>query len=87
MSTVKLKRLKINQYRNVRPGTELHFDDGVNLVLGQNGSGKTTLLNLISAIVSHDLSSLQDASFNFEYELHSDQCHATVQIESHPRQV
>ncbi len=85
MSTVKLKRLKINQYRNVRPGTELRFDDGVNLVLGQNGSGKTTLLNLISAIVSHDLSSLQDASFNFEYELHSDQCHATVQIESHPR--
>lgn len=47
---VKLKRLKILKYRNVRPGTELHFDDGVNLILGQNASGKTTLLALISAV-------------------------------------
>jgi len=80
MSTVKLKRLKIHQYRNVKPGTELHFDDGVNLVLGQNGSGKTTLLNLISAIVSHDFSGLKNETFNLEYELRSEQCTAQVQI-------
>jgi len=44
----KLKRLKINKYRNVVPGTELHFHDGINILLGKNASGKTTLLNLIS---------------------------------------
>ena len=27
MPGVKLKHLKIHQYRNVRPGTELRFDD------------------------------------------------------------
>ncbi len=86
MSTVKLKRLKIDQYRNVRPGTELHFDDGVNLVLGQNGSGKTTLLNLISVIVSHDFSGLKDESFNLEYELLSEQCTTRVQITNRARQ-
>ena len=42
---VRLKWLKINKYRNVRP-TTLRFDDGANLVLGLNGSGKTTLLKL-----------------------------------------
>ena len=50
MPGVKLKHLKIHQYRNVRPGTELRFDDGINLVLGQNASGKTTLLSLLSAV-------------------------------------
>lgn len=69
MSKVKLKRLKINKYRNVRPGTELHFDDGVNLVLGQNGSGKTTLLGLIAAVAGSDFSRLQDEAFELEYNL------------------
>jgi energy-coupling factor transporter ATP-binding protein EcfA2 len=63
MSTVKLKRLKINQYRNVRPGTELHFDDGVNLVLGQNGSGKTTLLGLLSMVCGWYFEELEDEEF------------------------
>ena len=66
---VKLKRLKINQYRNVRPGTELHFDDGVNLVLGQNGSGKTTLLALISAVCRSTFIELANEVFNLEFEL------------------
>jgi energy-coupling factor transporter ATP-binding protein EcfA2 len=66
---VKLKRLKINQYRNVRPGTELHFDDGVNLVLGQNGSGKTTLLALLSTVCRSTFTELADEVFNLEFEL------------------
>jgi len=70
MSTVKLKRLKINQYRNVRPGTELHFDDGVNLVLGQNGSGKTTLLGLLSMVCGWNFAELEDEEFAIEFELH-----------------
>jgi len=66
---VKLKRLKINKYRNVRPGTELRFDDGFNLVLGKNGGGKTTLLGLIAHVLSQDFSSMQDEVFSLEYEL------------------
>jgi energy-coupling factor transporter ATP-binding protein EcfA2 len=69
MSTVKLKRLKINQYRNVRPGTELHFDDGVNLVLGQNAAGKTTLLSLLSAVSRSAFEELSHEEFDLEYEL------------------
>jgi energy-coupling factor transporter ATP-binding protein EcfA2 len=68
MSTVKLKRLKIDQYRNVKPGTELHFDDGVNLVLGQNGSGKTTLLGLISMVCGWYFAELEDEEFSIEFE-------------------
>jgi recombinational DNA repair ATPase RecF len=44
---VKLKRLKIGKYRNVKPGTELRFRDSLNVLLGRNGTGKTTLLNLM----------------------------------------
>lgn len=65
---VKLKRLKILKYRNVKPGTELHFDDGVNLILGQNASGKTTLLALISAVCRGDFSDFEEE----EYEITAD---------------
>ncbi len=66
---VKLKRLKIHQYRNIRPGTELHFDDGVNLVLGQNGAGKTTLLALISAACRSSFVEIESEEFDLEYDL------------------
>ncbi len=79
---VKLKRLKINKYRNVRPGTELRFDDGYNLVLGQNGSGKTTLLGLISLVASNDFSSLLDEAFALEYELANEDHKLLVTLES-----
>lgn len=49
---LKLRRLKIHQFRSVAPGTELVFNDGFNIVLGKNGSGKTTLLKLIAGAVS-----------------------------------
>src|SRR5678810_540074 len=51
----RLTRLKINRFRNVTPGTELRFDDGINVLLGRNGTGKTTLLELICALVGGDL--------------------------------
>jgi energy-coupling factor transporter ATP-binding protein EcfA2 len=79
---VKLKRLKVLKYRNVRPGTELHFDDGVNLVLGQNGSGKTTLLALIAAVAANDLSSLEQEAFELEYELHDGEASLQVRAEN-----
>ncbi|MFZ6177987.1 AAA family ATPase [Nannocystis pusilla] len=64
---VKLKRLKILKYRNVKPGTELHFDDGVNLILGQNASGKTTLLALLSVVTRSSFEGIKDEDFELEY--------------------
>ncbi|MBA3550123.1 MAG: AAA family ATPase [Nannocystis sp.] len=86
MSTVKLKRLRINQYRNVRPGTELHFDDGVNLVLGQNGSGKTTLLSLLSAVSRSVFEELSQEEFDLEYVLTSGSFTVLAQV-SHRRRL
>ena len=83
---VKLKRLKINQYRNVRPGTELRFDDGVNLVLGKNGAGKTTLLALLSCVAGNDFSALESEAFELEYETSGGDFTARVHINSSPRE-
>lgn len=68
---VKLKRLKIEKYRNVKPGTELHFRDSLNVVLGRNGTGKTTLLNLIVQLLRWDFSQMLEEEFALEYELES----------------
>lgn len=79
---VKLKRLKINKYRNVRPGTELVFDDGFNLLLGKNGTGKTTLLGLVALVMRNDFTALRDEAFAFEYELVNERHRLFVTIES-----
>jgi len=71
---VKLKRLKINKYRNVRPGTELRFDDGFNLVLGKNGSGKTTLLGLIAMACGWNLAELEGEELALEFDIDADGC-------------
>lgn len=65
----KLKRLKINRYRNIKPGTELRFADGTNVLLGKNGSGKTTLLNLLSMVVSGNFYPIRREEFALEFEL------------------
>jgi energy-coupling factor transporter ATP-binding protein EcfA2 len=49
-AVVKLKRLKIERYRDVEP-CELRFSDRFNVLLGPNGAGKTTLLELISSVL------------------------------------
>jgi energy-coupling factor transporter ATP-binding protein EcfA2 len=65
----RLRRLKIEHFRDVRPGTELRFGDGWNVLVGRNGSGKTTLLNLISMVLRDDLTALQGEAFAIQYEL------------------
>lgn len=65
----RLRRLKIEHFRDVRPGTELRFGDGWNVLVGRNCSGKTTLLNLISMVLRDDLTALQGEVFAIEYEL------------------
>ncbi|MFS8069905.1 MAG: AAA family ATPase, partial [Byssovorax sp.] len=69
MDKVELKRLKIEKYRNVAPGTVLEFNDGFNVLLGQNGTGKTTLLELIAMVTASRFGSLKDTEFSISYTL------------------
>lgn len=68
---LKLKRLKIERFRRVTPGTELRFDDGINVLLGKNGTGKTTLLKLISMCLRSDFSELAHEELEMEFDLHA----------------
>lgn len=77
---LKLKWLRVNKFRSVRPGTLLTFSPRYNVLLGQNGTGKTTLLNLVSAAVRSDFSEFEKEEFDIEYELasHEASAHASV---------
>lgn len=77
---LELKRLKILQYRNVKPGTELRFDDGLNLILGQNASGKTTLLALLSAVCRSAFDGIASEEFELEYELSDERFTVTTRV-------
>lgn len=60
---VRLTRLKIDRFRNVKPGTDLRFGPTFNVLLGRNATGKSTLLDLIAAVTNDDLS-----AYALEYE-------------------
>lgn len=67
-----LQRLKIHKCRVVAPGTELEFNDGLNLLLGKNGAGKTTMLRLIAAAIGssfQDEFHPDDLDVEYEYKL------------------
>lgn len=79
---VKLKRLKIEKYRNVAPGTVLEFNDGFNVLLGQNGTGKTTLLKLIAMVTASRFGSLKETEFSLSYTLEFAGARVDVAIEN-----
>lgn len=64
-----LKRLLIKQFRNVRPGTEIFFNPGYNILLGKNGTGKTTLLEIISCFMREDFFKFKNDLFEIEIEI------------------
>jgi ABC-type lipoprotein export system ATPase subunit len=82
---VKLRWLQVNKFRSVKPGTQLTFNDGHNVLLGQNGTGKTTLLNLVAAAVSSDFADYKDEEFDLSYELASDQGTVTISVRNDTR--
>ncbi|WP_438035320.1 AAA family ATPase [Sorangium sp. So ce204] len=65
----RLKRLRIERFRGVAPGTELVFNDTFNVLLGQNGTGKTTLLRLIAMALASNFAALEGEDFALEYEI------------------
>jgi hypothetical protein len=72
---VRLTRLKIDRFRNVKPGTDLYFGPTFNVLLGKNATGKTTLLDLIAAVTNDDLSAYakEDAGFDLTWWVEQDQ--------------
>lgn len=84
MGFLRLKRLKIEKYRGVAPGTELVFNDGMNVLLGRNGTGKTTLLELIAALARGKLSTLTLEDLQIEYDIELGGTCFTVSIRNRP---
>jgi energy-coupling factor transporter ATP-binding protein EcfA2 len=80
---VELTRLKIEKFRNVAP-TELRFNDGFNVLLGQNGTGKTTLLKLVAMASSSKFSPLRHTEFALEYELALSTIDVTITLSNRP---
>ncbi|WP_437652466.1 AAA family ATPase [Sorangium sp. So ce1182] len=76
----KLKRLRIERFRGVAPGTELVFNDTFNVLLGQNGTGKTTLLKLIAMALASNFEALRGEPFALEYEIESIGLNLTVSV-------
>lgn len=82
---LRLRRLKINRYRNVKPGTELRFHDGIHVLVGKNGTGKTTLLDLISAVLRSEFSTVCAEPIDIEYELEMRRSEESWTISGHMR--
>jgi ABC-type lipoprotein export system ATPase subunit len=81
---VKLSRLVVNRFRNIRPGTTLKFRNGLNVLLGRNGSGKTTLLELISAAVTMDFSPLRNEAYDLKFDAQFDADEVEAHVVSTP---
>jgi ABC-type branched-subunit amino acid transport system ATPase component len=79
----RLVRLKINRFRHVKPGVELRFDAGINVLLGGNGTGKSMLLELICALVSGDLRAYQQESFDLEFEMVLGDERVSIAVQNH----
>jgi len=81
---LKLKRLTIHKFPRVKPGTELVFNDGFNVLLGVNGSGKTTLLKLLTYLISGELLPLKESEFHLAYHLEREEETCTYSIQYFP---
>ncbi|WP_434421912.1 AAA family ATPase [Nannocystis pusilla] len=76
----RLKRLTIHKFPRVKPGTELVFNEGSNVLLGINGSGKTTLLKLLSMVCSGVFDGLKSVGFQIDYEVEHEEVRYVVEL-------
>ena len=84
---LQLTWLKINKFRNVKPGTELHFVPKFNVLLGKNASGKTTLLDLVASISNDSLfkyEAEEAEGFDIEYRYGAEDCSFRVRTSHLP---
>jgi ABC-type lipoprotein export system ATPase subunit len=81
---LKLKRLTIHKHPRVQAGTELVFNDGVNVLLGVNGSGKTTLLELIVEVLHGRFEGLAEHEFHVSYVCEGSGAIWSVEFRSSP---
>jgi energy-coupling factor transporter ATP-binding protein EcfA2 len=77
---VRLMWLKVDRFRKVRPGTELRFSPGHNVIIGQNGSGKTNLLKLIAAVVSGEFDEFAEEPLELSWEVVAGEWRATFEL-------
>ncbi len=75
-----LESLTIHRFRNVKPGTRLEFNPGMNVLLGKNATGKTTLLELISHCIRSDFMRFLEEEFELEYVLRSTEHRAIISV-------
>lgn len=80
MPKLRLRRLKIHRWRNVLPGTELHFGDGIHALLGKNGTGKTTLLRLLSMFSRGTFTETEGEEFDAEVDVDIGQATITMRV-------
>lgn len=79
-----LKRLRVNHFRQVAPGTEVWFDRGFNVLLGPNGAGKTTLLKLVAMAASGNFAGLAREAFDLDYDLEFAGASLSVAVRNDP---
>lgn len=84
---LKLRRLRIEKLRDIAPGTELRFSEGLNVLVGQNGAGKTTLLEIISHAVRLDFKPLRGETFDILFELSAGETRVLVIVRNRRAEV
>jgi energy-coupling factor transporter ATP-binding protein EcfA2 len=88
---LRVRSLKIHQFREVRPGTELTFGDGFHLILGKNATGKSTLLEILAAVSKLDFRGpfFAETPFHIEASLEVGEVsvHAEIRRKIEPHQL
>lgn len=79
---VRLTRLRIDRFRNVKAGTDLRFGPTFNVLLGKNATGKSTLLDLIAAVTNDNLAPYANEEGGFDLTWWVEHGDYQVQVEA-----
>jgi hypothetical protein len=83
---VRLTKLRVDRFRNVKAGTEIDFGPAFNILLGKNASGKTTLLDLVAALTNDDPSPYrnEEPGFDLTWRLERDDVRVDLHVDRRP---